>query len=110
MTVKDYAAVIGGSIVSGDEQALSREIEGCYAGDLLSRVISSAVEGGLWFTIMTNVNVAAVALLADVGAIVLCEDVEPDETLIQKATDENIPIIKSSKDVYTLITEYNKAL
>ncbi len=110
MTVKEFAKLIGGSIVAGEAQALEREIEGCYAGDLLSRVIGRAVEGGIWFTIMNNLNVVAVALLADVACIVLCEDVDPMDELKQKANEENIPVIKTSKDVYTLITEYNKAL
>ncbi len=110
MDVKEFAKLIGGSIVTAEDDPAEREIEGCYAGDLLSRVISRAVEGGIWFTIMNNVNVAAVAHLADVACVVLCEDVELQDDLREKANDMNIPIIKTSKDVYTLITEYNKAL
>ena len=56
-----------------------REISGCYVGDLLSWVMGRAQAGNAWITIMSNVNVAAVASLADVACVIFAEGVQPDE-------------------------------
>ena len=51
-------------VTEGDN---SRDITGCYIGDLLSWVMSKAQSGNIWITIMTNVNIVAVASLTDVA-------------------------------------------
>ena len=68
-------------ICEGDS---GREVTGCYIGDLLSRVMGKAEQGNVWITIMSNVNVAAVASIADVGCIILTEGVKPDNDLTAK--------------------------
>lgn len=60
------------------------EVKGCYAGDLLSRVMSRAEAGYAWITIMSNVNVAAVASLTGVSCVILSEGVRPDKQLAEK--------------------------
>ena len=50
-----------------------READGGYCGDFLSFVMQRAPENSVWFTVMTNVNVAAVASLTGVAAVVVCE-------------------------------------
>lgn len=42
---------------------------------------------------MSNQNVAAVALMAEVACVVLTEGVVPDETLRQRAEQQNINIL-----------------
>ncbi len=82
MTVRELADKLNLECISqGDGD---REITGCYVGDLLSRVMGSANEGDAWVTIMPNVNVAAVASLADVSCIILAEGVKPDKELMAK--------------------------
>ena len=41
-----------------------------YAGDLLSWVMSHATAGDAWVTIMSNINVAAVASLTEVACVI----------------------------------------
>ena len=52
-----------------------REISGAYMGDLLSWVMGRARADQAWITIMSNQNVAAVAVLADVSCVILSEGV-----------------------------------
>ena len=59
------------------------EIEGCYAGDLLSWVMGNACHGCAWVTIMTNRNIMAVASLIEMACIILAEGCEPSEELRQ---------------------------
>ena len=70
-----------------------REVNGGYVGDLLSWVMGRAQAGNAWLTIMSNQNVAAVALMAEVACVVLTEGVVPDETLRQRAEQQNINIL-----------------
>ena len=63
MTVKELSERFDCQIIcmpDGD-----REISGGYAGDLLSWVISRAKSGDVWVTIMSNINIVAVASLTD---------------------------------------------
>ena len=48
-------------------------VSGGYCGDLLSWVMGRASADSVWLTIMSNVNVAAVASLSDVACVVLTE-------------------------------------
>jgi len=82
--------------------AEEREVTGGYAGDLLSWVIGRAEPGCAWMTIMSNVNVAAVAVMADVSMIVLAEDVRPDETLLRKAQENGLGLYISPMGAYEL--------
>lgn len=69
-----------------------REIDGCYVGDLLSWVMGRAQSGNVWVTIMSNVNIVAVATLADVACVVLAEGVTvgDDVTAVAKAKGVNL--------------------
>ncbi|MDP4109813.1 MAG: DRTGG domain-containing protein [Bacillota bacterium] len=101
MTVKELLDIPGFRLCAG-EPGLGNEIHGIYIGDLLSRVISRAKHRGIWITIMTNVNVAAVAQLADVSCVVLAEDVVPDPPLVERCNNEGIPLIRSEFDACSI--------
>ena len=77
-----------------------REITGVYVGDLLSWVMGRANEGDLWLTIMTNVNVIAVATLAGAAAVLLCEDCKPDAELIALANEKGINLLLTDRRIY----------
>ena len=77
-----------------------REIDGAYVGDLLSWVMGRANADNAWITIMSNLNVVAVATLTDVACIIFAEGVDPDETLIDVATQKNVNIIKTPLPAY----------
>lgn len=83
-------------------QGQAQEIAGCYIGDLLSRVISRSQAGGVWITIMNNLNVPAVALLAEVPCILLAEDVAPMEGVAEKCLEEGIWLLQSPQSAYDL--------
>ena len=55
-----------------------RPVTSGYAGDLLSWVLGRAERDCAWLTIMSNQNVAAVALMAEAACVVLTEGVTPD--------------------------------
>ena len=83
-------------------QGAAEEVEGCYIGDLLSRVISRSTAGGVWITIMNNLNVPAVALLAEVPCVILVEGVAPMEGVSEKCLEEGIWLLQSDESAYEL--------
>jgi len=100
MTVKELAQKAGFEAVllpDGD-----REICGVYIGDLLSWVMGRAQSGNVWITIMSNLNVIAVASLSDVSCVLLSEGVELSEDAKKAAEDKEINILMSDKSSYEL--------
>ncbi|MBR7071174.1 MAG: hypothetical protein IKI29_03310 [Clostridia bacterium] len=77
-----------------------REIDGVYIGDLLSWVMGRAQSGNAWITIMSNINVLAVASLADVSCVILAEGVTLSEELLTAAKEKGINVLSSSKPAY----------
>lgn len=108
MKTNEVAEALGLKCLSVPDE--EKEVTGGYAGDLLSWVIGRANAGDAWMTIMSNVNVAAVALMADVSMIILAEGVEPDEALLNKAAANGIGIYSSPAGVYELSWRLNGLL
>ena len=77
-----------------------REIDGVYIGDLLSWVMGRAQMDNAWITIMSNVNVVAVASLADTSCVILAEGVDMSDDLIATANDKYVNILTSSLPIY----------
>ena len=78
------------------------EVTGGYAGDLLSWVMGRAEAGNAWVTIMSNRNILAVATLAAVSAVVLAEDVAPDEGVREEAEKRGINLFQSPLSTFAL--------
>ena len=83
MTVNELAARTGAEpvvLADGD-----REIRGAYTGDLLSWVMGRGKQDQAWVTIMTNINIVAVATLVDFACIVVAEGAEIGEDVREAA-------------------------
>ena len=79
-----------------------REVTGGYAGDLLSWVMGGAKEGDAWVTIMSNVNVVAVASLCDCACVVLACGVKLEEKELLTAADKGVNILSSPDQAFDL--------
>jgi len=98
MTVRELADATGfrlQCLCDGD-----RKIDGVYVGDLLSWVMGRAAADNAWITIMSNVNVIAVASLSDVSCVIFAEGVTPDAEIIRLAKDKRINLISSPLPAY----------
>ncbi len=92
MTTNDLARMDGFEIVV---PAGERALERVYCADLLSWAMARAPAGGAWCTVMGNVNAVAVAELADVAAIVLCEGAALADDAAQKADEHGICVART---------------
>lgn len=82
-----------------------REITGAYTGDLLSWVMGRAKAGDMWITIMTNVNVVAVASLVDTSCVIIAENAELPDDVKEKAKSRDINLLRSPRSSYSLCNE-----
>lgn len=109
LTINDLADCIQGTLLSGTIYK-NREITTGYCCDLLSRVMAQAPAGCAWVTVLANVNVIAVAELAEIGCVILPEDIPVPESMISRAEKENIPIISSGMDSYEISWRIHEAI
>lgn len=100
MTAHDIAAEL--KLTAYAEGEPERPVTGGYAGDLLSWVMGHALPGSAWFTIMSNVNVAGVAVMADAAMVIMAEGTAPDPELLLRAQREGLNLYSSSAGVYEL--------
>lgn len=77
-----------------------REVAGGYIGDLLSWVMGRAKADSAWITIMSNINIVAVASLTDVACIILAEGVTVDDNIKATAQAKGVNILCSSLPAY----------
>lgn len=77
-----------------------REVSHIFCCDLLSMAMGKAPAGCVWVTVMGNKNTVAVASLADVACIVLAEGVSMEESALEKAAEERIPVLATDLPVF----------
>lgn len=82
--------------------SLDKEVTGCYAGDLLSWVMSHAQYGDAWVTIMSNINVVAVASLTECACVIMAEGVTPEPDVVKVAEEKDITIFSSGRSTFEL--------
>lgn len=87
-----------------------REIDGVYIGDLLSWVMGRASQDNAWITIMSNINVIAVATLADTACVILAEDVELPEDIKAQAAMKDVNVLKSPLPIYETAVRLHELL
>ncbi|MBQ9510821.1 MAG: hypothetical protein IJR55_03895 [Clostridia bacterium] len=108
MTVSALKDALGLEILSLPKP--DREINGAYAGDLLSWVMGRAEEDCVWATIMTNVNVIAVASLVDVACAVVCEESEIGDDVINTAAEKGVNLLRTKLPIYEFCVEISKLI
>ena len=103
MTIKKLIADFGLEVFSDGKES---EIEKFYIGDLLSWVMGKAERNCCWLTIMSNVNVAAVAALIECGCVVLCESVRPDQALKDKMQELGIYLLGTGMTTFEFAQKF----
>lgn len=95
MNIDELITKIDGKLLTQNKEDLNVEVENVYICDLLSWVMSHAQKGDAWITVLTNVNVPAVAMMTDVACVIIPERIEVEELTLKKANENEIMIISS---------------
>jgi len=82
---------------------LEAAVLGGYAGDLISDVIAHAGPGVLWVTHQTHRNTVAAAVLKGLAGIVVANGREPEKETLEKAGEENVPLLVSGLSTFELV-------
>ena len=98
MTVKELCQKNGYEVLCMPDP--DREVTGGYAGDLLSWVMTRLQPDNAWVTIMNNLNVIAVASLADAACVILSENAEVEDAVIAKAEEQGVNLLRSARSSY----------
>ena len=84
-------------------KSLESEISRAHSSDLLSDVLANAPSGGVLLTLQVHMNVIAVALHADMAAVIFAGGMEPDEAVKNRAVQENIPLFSSKHSSFDVV-------
>lgn len=83
-----------------DWDLLKREIEYCYATDMMSDVLKSCKIGSLLITGLVNQQVIQVAEIMDLRGIVFVSGKEPTPEIILNAKEKNLPLLSTEKHLF----------
>jgi predicted transcriptional regulator len=107
MTIATLAEKLDLVKLSGETD---KEVASCYISDLLSRVLGGCQAGDIWITVQTSLNMAAVAVMADVSCVILPEGLTAPDSVIEKANEEDLTIFSSKKSAYSLAVRISELL
>ena len=101
MQVSEFVTLSGCRVLTGDYE--DRTISSGYTCDLLSHVMGKGQADMAWITVQAHMNVIAVAALMDFACVIIPEGLPVDETIINKAAQEDIIIISCTQTAYELV-------
>ena len=102
MLVSEFVNLCGGKVLTGDYE--DRTIACGYTCDLLSHVMGKGQADMAWITVQAHMNVIAVAALMDFACVIIPEGLPVDETIVNKAAQEDIVMISSGLTAFELVT------
>ena len=108
MNVEIFARKCGFEVIC--MPAPEKTVDGAYVGDLLSWVMGKANTGNVWITIMSNVNICAVATLADASCILLAEGVRPDGDALAAARAKGVNILSTECSAFEAAIKVSEIL
>jgi len=86
----------------GGGEGIANEVTGGYTSDLLSDVMGNIKDGNIWVTLQTHKNVMAIASLRDVSAVILVKGLQPDSDMLEKANEEEIPVLGTDLETFEI--------
>lgn len=99
MTVQDLANELGWKLLAGSS-GTGKEVEGCFAGDLLSWVMSHGRPGQVWLTVQDSDTALAVAVQTQFSAMALVGNVQPGEAALRQAEQWGVPLYSCKENLY----------
>lgn len=99
MNLKDLAALPGFKLLT-EKEVSDKQISKCYICDMLSHVISQIGKNTVWVTVQNNINIIAVAVLAQVPCIIVPENICVNQDVIERAEEEGVVLFSTDKTAY----------
>ncbi len=74
-----------------------------YASDLLSDVLAGAPRGAVLVTVQAHLNVIAVAVHAELAAVIFAANRAPERAVVERAAQERIPLYVSEQAAFDIV-------
>lgn len=104
LTLAEIAEALGLERLTPElPQAPEPRITAGYATDLLSDVLAHAPRGGILVTVQAHINVIAVAVHAELAAVIFALDRRPDATVLRKAVDQGIEAYLTPDTAFNIV-------
>ena len=87
-----------------------KEVQHAYTSDLLSDVMGNAADDSVLITIQAHKNTIAVASLAGINAIILCNGRKPPEDMLPAAEQEGIAVLSTASNQFEASVDVARAL
>jgi predicted transcriptional regulator len=98
MRISDLAPTLG--LVLAQPEFTDREISSGYASDLLSDVMANAKADGVLVTVQAHKNTIAVAALAGLAAVVVCNGRPLPGDMIESARAEGVAVLSTKEAAF----------
>lgn len=108
MEMAEMLSVLNAKLVTKG-LSIEQNIQCAIACDLLSWVMANARPNCAFVTIQTSLNTIAVASLIEMGCIIIAQNAAMEQTVIDKAQEEGILVIRSpltTFDICGLLYKY----
>ncbi len=102
MKLRDLAERLGWELKTRS-LPLEAEVKTGYASDLLSDVLANSIEGDLWVTRQTHLNIVAIAVMRDLSGILIASGAKPDPDTLEKAAEKMVPIFRTTLPTFEVV-------
>jgi hypothetical protein len=102
MTIQEMLQQVELEVKSASDH-LDAEVTGGYSGDLISAMMANAKQDNVWVTWHIHPNIVAAAVIVKLAAIILVSGRQPEQETIQKAQQEDIPILVSKLPAFEVV-------
>jgi hypothetical protein len=102
MKLRDLAEHLGWELKTRN-LTIEAEVKTGYASDLLSDVLANSIEGDLWVTRQTHLNIVAIAVMRDLSGILIASGAEPDPDTLEKAAEKMVPIFRTTLPTFEVV-------
>jgi hypothetical protein len=94
MNLKDIIARFNLEIIDDSVDA-DKDISYGYCSDMLSDVMGNAKEQSIWITLQTHQNIIGVAVMKEIGAILMVNNRKPEADTVKKAKFQNVILLST---------------
>jgi hypothetical protein len=103
MKLSELAAKLALRNLTPETPIAACDVQAGYVSDLLSDVLAHAPQGGVLVTVQVHLNVIAVAVHAELAAVIFALERVPDDAVRAKAAEEGIALFVSDLPAFELV-------
>ncbi len=103
MTLSELTAKLDLQCLTPEAPAAAADVTAGYVSDLLSDVLANAPRGGVLVTAQVHLNVIAVAVHAELAAVVFAAGRTPEDPVRERAVQEGIALYATTASAFDLV-------